>query len=88
MNQADRDEIAGVTWMRALPRTAHAAIPLAVDGGQHVFQASCPCGWKGPIHRRERGVPIRFGLNTRLWLAAAADADAHNAMYAATRRAS
>ena len=28
MNAADRDELRGVAWMRALPRPKHAALPL------------------------------------------------------------
>lgn len=81
--QADRDELRGQDWMRSLPQAEHAAIPITVDGGTHVFQASCRCRWKGPIHRAPRGAAADLeNLNTSLWLDAAADADAHNAQHA------
>lgn len=76
--QADRDELRGKEWMRSLPQAEHAAIPLALDAGAHVFQASCRCGWGGPIYHRQ--ARVTHGLNTRLWSLAAADADEHNAL--------
>lgn len=77
--QADRDELAGVGWMRSLPQAEHAAIPLAIDAGAHIFRASCRCGWRGP-ERYRRGATGRAlkHLNTDLWKQAAADADEHN----------
>jgi hypothetical protein len=86
MTDADRDDFRGAEWMRSLPVAEHAAIPLALDAGAHIFQASCRCKWKGPVHRRRlssKGWDRLYpGLNTDLWLAAAADADAHNAEHA------
>lgn len=82
--QADRDDMRGAEWMRSLPVAEHAAIPLALDAGAHIFQASCHCKWKGPVHRY-RGVPVGTALrhlNTKLWLDAAADADKHNQEHA------
>ena len=76
--QADRDDMRGQDWMRSLPVAEHAAIPLAIDAGGHVFQASCRCKWRGPVRRgtsdRGRG---RGPVNTQLWREAAADADQH-----------
>ena len=82
--QADRDDMRGQDWMRSLPVAEHAAIPLAIDAGGHVFQASCRCRWKGPVRRgasdRGRG---RRPVNTELWLEAVADADLHMQLVAA-----
>lgn len=77
--QADRDDMRGQDWMRSLPQAEHAAIPLAIDAGAHIFRASCRCGWKGP-ERYRRGATGRelHNLNTSLWQQAAADADEHN----------
>lgn len=73
----DIDEMRGTEWMRALPRLEHAALAIAVNGGQHVFQAVCRCGLDFPIHRPHRGEPITVALNTELWLRAVEDADEH-----------
>ena len=82
----DIDELRGQDWMRSLPRMEHAALAIAVNGGQHVFQARCSCRWEGPVRRwtgqpgerplrgRNRGV---LALNTELWLRAVVDADEH-----------
>ena len=84
MNQADRDELAGQDWLRSLTLPEHAALPLALDAGAHIFQAVCRCGWRGPVHRwRDRNL---HNLNNRLWLAASVDADAHTAEFADVRR--
>jgi hypothetical protein len=84
--QADRDDMRGAEWMRSLPVAEHAAIPLALDAGAHIFQASCRCKWKGPVHRSHPATGLSgkalHNLNTKLWLDAAADADAHNAEHA------
>ena len=80
----DRDELAGVAWMHALPKLKHAALAIAVDGGQHEFQARCPCRWEGPLHNPESaGLKRSKSVNTRLWRLAVLDADEHNAQYAA-----
>ena len=71
-----------------ITQAEHVAIPLALDAGAHIFQASCRCRWKGPVHRWNRDErPLagngsnRLTLNTALWLAAASDADAHMALH-------
>lgn len=80
----DRDEMRGVEWLRSLPKLEHAALAIAVNGGQHVFQARCACRWEGPLHRWDRSErplsgPGLLALNTQLWMRAVADADEHNA---------
>jgi hypothetical protein len=73
--QADLDDFRGAEWMRSLPAAEHAAIPIQV--ANHVFRASCRCSKAFPLYRPARGERIYPGLNTNLWLKAAADADKH-----------